>query len=74
MGRTSESTLEERSAKRRGKMVENLAADFDEAERWDLAYWQRMTPQERLSALVAIRRDVAKVEAAREASSDGKAG
>jgi len=36
-----------------------------DAEAWDLDFWQRRTPEERLSALVAIHRDVALVEAAR---------
>lgn len=37
-----------------------------DAEAWDLDFWQRRTPEERLSALVAIYRDVAQVEAARD--------
>ena len=36
-----------------------------DAERWDLKFWQEQSPEDRLSALVAIRNDVAKVEAAR---------
>lgn len=36
-----------------------------EAEAWDLDYWQRRTPEERLSALVSIHRDVELVEDAR---------
>jgi hypothetical protein len=39
------------------------------AGRWDLDYWQSMTPEERLSALVAIRRDVELVEAGRDEES-----
>lgn len=46
-------------------MVTHRAANFDEAEQWDLAYWQSRTPQDRLSALIAIREDVAKAEQAR---------
>jgi len=43
-----------------------------EAEAWDLDFWQRRTPDERLSALVAIHRDIARVEAARgEATTSG---
>lgn len=66
MERERESTMEERTARRRERMVGNIAAGFEEAEQWDLLFWQRMTPQERLSALVAIRRDVAKVDTARK--------
>lgn len=46
-------------------MVANSATSFAAAEEWDLAFWQERTPEERLSALVAIRRDVEVVEAAR---------
>jgi hypothetical protein len=63
------STLEERSQRRRQSLVFNRAKNFEEAERWDLEFWQSRSPEERLSALVAIRRDVELVEAARAASS-----
>jgi len=59
------SDLEERSRKRREAMETNRARSTDDAEAWDLDYWQRRTPEERLSALVAIYRDVAMVEAAK---------
>jgi hypothetical protein len=59
--------LEERSEERRRRMVAHVASSFEDAEAWDLDFWQRMTPEERLSALVAIRRDVEIVEAARDA-------
>ena len=62
---TAGSTLEERSRERRSRLVANRAAGFAEAEAWDLDYWQQRTPEERLSAFVALRRDVALVEAAR---------
>jgi len=53
-------------------METHRAASFADAEAWDLDYWQRRTPDERLSALMAIRRDVELVEAARdEAGSRG---
>jgi hypothetical protein len=60
-------TFEERSQERRKRMVAHVANSFEDAEAWDLDFWQTMTPEERLSALVAIRRDVEIVEAAREA-------
>lgn len=50
--------IEERSRARRQRIVGHRAQSFDEAEAWDLDFWQRQTPEERLSALVAIRRDV----------------
>ena len=48
-------------------MVAHRAVSFEDAEAWDLDFWQSMTPEERLSAFVAIRRDVEVVEAARGA-------
>lgn len=58
-------TLEERSRERRTRMVAHRARSFAEAEAWDLDFWQQRSPEERLSALVAIRRDVELVEASR---------
>ena len=57
--------IEERSRRRRERLVAHRAADYQDAEEWDLEFWQSCTPEERLSALVAIRRDVAVVEAGR---------
>jgi hypothetical protein len=55
-------SIEKRAAKRRKRMVAHRAAGFKEADRWDLDYWLSLTPQQRLSALVAIRRDVLAVQ------------
>jgi len=43
-------------------MVVHRAAGFQDADRWDLEFWQARTPQERLSALVDIHEDIAKVK------------
>ena len=51
-------------------MVANRAKSFADAERWDLDFWQSRTPEERLSALVAIRRDVETVEAGRQQNAE----
>ncbi|MFP4350219.1 MAG: hypothetical protein ACOC23_03770 [Thermodesulfobacteriota bacterium] len=58
--------IKERSAQRRKRIKANRAADFKAAEDWDLDFWQSQTPQQRLSALVAIRKDVLKVQKARK--------
>jgi hypothetical protein len=58
-------TLEERSRLRRKRIVTHRAHSHEDAEAWDLEFWQRHTPEERLSALVAIHRDVELVESAR---------
>ena len=57
--------IKERTAARRKRIVAHRAADFKDAENWDLDFWQSQTPEQRLSALVAIRGDVIKVEQAR---------
>lgn len=51
-------------------MVGHRSTSFEEAERWDLQFWQNCSPQERLSALVAIHRDVQAVGARSEISPD----
>jgi hypothetical protein len=53
--------IKERSAARRLKIVAHRAANFEEAEAWDLEFWLGQSPERRLSAFVAIRRDVDKV-------------
>ena len=57
--------LEERSRQRRERLVAHRATSHEDAEEWDLDFWLSRTPEERLSALVAIRRDVEAVEAGR---------
>ena len=57
--------IKERTVARRKRIVAHRAADFKDAENWDLDFWQSRTPEQRLSALVAIRGDVRKVELAR---------
>ena len=59
----------DRSALRKQRIVAHIAHTFSDAERWDLDFWQNQTPEERLSALVSIRNDVAKVLGARGTSS-----
>jgi hypothetical protein len=63
-------SIEERSAERRKRIVAHVASSFEDAERWDLEYWQSRTPEERLSALVAIRRIVETVRVGRDRSSE----
>jgi len=57
--------MKERSEQRRKRIVVHRAKGYEDAERWDLEYWQKQSPQARLSALVAIREDVVKVNRAR---------
>lgn len=61
-----ETELQRRAALRRLRIKSHRAQSFAEAESWDLLFWQQQTPEDRLSALVAIREDVRKVEAARQ--------
>jgi hypothetical protein len=60
--------IKERASERCKRIVAHRAANFKDAEDWDLDFWQNQTPEERLSALVAIRRDVIKVEHANDLS------
>jgi hypothetical protein len=53
-----EAMLSERSAERRRRMTVHIAADWHDADDWDLEYWQRQGPEARLSALVALRNDL----------------
>ena len=62
------STLKERSAERRKRMVAYSAHSPEEAEAWDLDFWQKAGPEARLSALVAIHEDVEYVIEARIAA------
>jgi hypothetical protein len=57
--------IEQRSRRRRERLVAHRATDHQDAEEWDLEFWQSRTAEERLSALVAIRRDIEVVEASR---------
>lgn len=59
---------EERSARRRQRIVAHRAHSFEEADAWDLDYWQALSPEERLAAHVAILRDVELVREARRAA------
>lgn len=63
-------SIEERSRERRRRMVGHVAKSFEDADRWDLEFWQSVTPEERLSALVAIRRDVELIMATRRTGSE----
>jgi hypothetical protein len=59
-----------RSRLRRERLVAHRASSFAEAEAWDLDFWQSVSPEDRLSALVALRRDVEAVAAGRKAEHD----
>jgi hypothetical protein len=50
-------SLEKRSRERAVRIVGHRARSFAEADRWDLEFWQSLTPAERLSTLVSLRRD-----------------
>ena len=54
--------MRERSARRREKIEAHVATSHEDAEQWALEFWQRRTPQERLSALAAIHEDIKKVK------------
>ncbi|MCL4848960.1 MAG: hypothetical protein KJ066_20600 [Acidobacteria bacterium] len=55
-------TFRQRAARRRRRMVAHRTKSFADADAWDLEFWQRQTPEARLSALVAIREDIERVK------------
>ena len=57
--------FKERAEQRRKRIVGHVSHSHEEAEAWDLDFWQSQSPQERLSALVAIHEDIAKVKGRR---------
>ncbi len=58
----------ERREQRRKRMVAHVATSHEDARRWDLEFWQSLTPQDRLSALVDIHEDIAKIPGRRQVS------
>ena len=58
--------MAERAVLRRQRIKTNRARNFAEADLWDLQFWLEQSPEDRLSALVAIRKDVEKVENSRK--------
>lgn len=65
-------TVAERAEARRRRLVANYAPSFAAADDRDLQYWQSLTPEERLTAWVALRRDVELVEESRTGGSPGR--
>lgn len=59
-----------RSLLRRERLVAHRASGHADAEAWDLEFWQAQSPEDRLSALVAIRHDVEAVMAGRDDEHD----
>jgi len=57
--------IKQRSELRKKRIIAHRARNFKEAEQWDLLFWQNLSPADRLSALVAIRRDIEKIKTSR---------
>jgi hypothetical protein len=55
-------SLKKRSEYRRKIIVGHRATSFKDADLWDIEFWQSRSPEERLSALVAIRNDIMAVK------------
>lgn len=53
--------IKERADDQKKRIEANMARNFKDAENWDLDFWQDLSPEQRLSALVAIRKDIDKV-------------
>lgn len=61
-------TLRQRSLARRQRIVAHRTTSFKAADDWDLEFWQKQTPEARLSALVAIRHDIQRVKGRNKSS------
>ena len=46
-----------RRLERTQRMETNRARSFEEADAWDLSFWQARSPQERINALEELRAD-----------------
>jgi hypothetical protein len=60
------SELKARAKKRRASMVGNHSATHQEADDWDLEFWQTAGAEARLSALVALHKEADIVRRARK--------
>lgn len=58
--------IKQRSELRKERIVAYRALNFTDAERWDLEFWQKQSPEMRLSALVAIRNDIKKIKRSKQ--------
>ena len=58
--------MERRAQERRDRMVGHLADSFQDADDWDLDFWQKAGAEARLSALVSLRNEVEVIRAAKE--------
>ncbi|MEA3367556.1 MAG: hypothetical protein U9R68_05525, partial [Planctomycetota bacterium] len=58
--------FKERSRERRRRIVTHIAHSHEEAEQWDLAYWQNLSPHQRMAALESLKRDVEKIKRRRQ--------
>jgi hypothetical protein len=65
-------TIQQRTEERKRRITGNQATDHADAELWDLIYWQSRTPEERLSALVHIHRDIHQIGRSAHFSETGK--
>ncbi|MBN1897472.1 MAG: hypothetical protein JW827_01745 [Spirochaetes bacterium] len=62
MSKSNYKSIKQRTRARRKRVVGYLAKSFKDAEKWDLEFWQKQTPQMRLSALVSIINDIKKID------------
>jgi len=56
--RFSPSEMKRRARVRRDRMVGHRADSFQDADDWDLDFWQKAGAEARLSALVSLRNEV----------------
>ncbi len=55
------------SKKRRlKKIVVHIAHSWEEGEKWDIEYWQKFSPQQRISAVESLRKELEAIRNARK--------
>jgi len=57
--------FKERTRQRRRRIVAHVAHSHEEAEAWDLAYWQSLTSRQRMAALESLKRDAETIKRGR---------
>jgi len=52
--------------KKTRKVIAHVARSWEEAEKWDIEYWQKFSPQKRISAVESLRREWEAIKNARK--------
>jgi len=70
ISKAEEAAMARRARARRKRIVGHYAKSWEDAEKWDLEFWQKQGPEMRLSALVDLRNELALVHGRNTAFDD----